>query len=88
MVLNTALDMVRTEVERATRLYPALNSGHEGYAVIREELDELWDEVKKSKTSVPQSNAACVEALQVAAMAVRFALDLCDVEHAATVEKS
>ena len=34
---------VSAELERAERAFPPFNSPHEGYAVIAEELDELWD---------------------------------------------
>lgn len=77
--LERLLDSVSVEVIRARQRYPAFHSGHEGYAVIREELDELWDEVKASN-GLRQSEAAGAEAVQVAAMAIRFALDLCDLE--------
>lgn len=65
------------ELERAQAKFPAFNSGHEGYAVILEELDELWDEVKASK---PGSDMTAMrkEAIQVAAMALRFVRDVCD----------
>ena len=76
--------LVSAEVARARTLYPSFHSGHEGYAVIREELDELWDEVKASK-GLMQSELAGLEAVQVAAMALRFALDLCDVQGIETV---
>lgn len=69
------LDEIGKEVERAMQLYPTFNSLHEGYAVILEELDELWDSIKASK-SLDADEAMCREAIQVAAMAVRFILDL------------
>jgi hypothetical protein len=47
-------------------------SGEEGAMVLREEVDELWDEIKRNQTG-----CALVEATQVAAMAVRFIADLC-----------
>jgi len=50
-----------------------LNSTHEGYAVILEELDELWDTVKKNEPK----KLMRAEAVQVAAMSLRFILDLC-----------
>lgn len=53
--------------------YPLFNSCHEGYAVILEELDELWDEVKKCKHDAKNLKA---EALQVAAMAIKFIISL------------
>ena len=57
---------VESELSRALDKFPAaFHSGHEGYAVIREELDELWDAVKAD-----DEPHACREAVQVAAMAV------------------
>ena len=41
--------------------------------MIQEELDELWDDIKTNKPPIVQRT----EAIQVAAMAVRFILDLC-----------
>ena len=59
-------------------LYPRVQSSpHEGYAVILEELDELWAEVKASKPGSDRS-AMKREALHVGAMAVRFIQDVCD----------
>lgn len=46
---------------------------HEGYAVILEELDELWEECKQKR---PDPSRMRAEAIQVAAMALRFAVDL------------
>lgn len=64
------------EVLRALRLHPrSFNSPHEGWAVIREELDELWDEVRRKGGG--RGPEARKEAIQVAAMGIRYALDLC-----------
>lgn len=65
---------VLVELESAIDKFPKFNSAHEGYAIIKEELDELWDEIK-NKDSNP--NEQRKEAVQVAAMAIRFMLDLC-----------
>ena len=54
-----------------------MNGPHEGYAVILEELDELWDEVKANRGTGGQ---AAREALQVAAMALRYILDVSPLE--------
>jgi hypothetical protein len=65
------------ELVRATSIHTRkFNSAHEGYAVILEELDELWDEVKKngSQRDVQKMRD---EAIQVAAMAMRFVVDVC-----------
>ena len=67
----SVLDEVRDEVMRAVVKFPTFNSHHEGYAVLLEEVDELWDEVKANNHA-----RARAEAVQVAAMAVRFITDL------------
>ncbi len=69
--LDLALSLVREEVIRAIKKFPEFNSSHEGYAVIAEELDELWDEVKRDRPDLARE-----EAVQVAAMAVRFLTDI------------
>ena len=51
----------------------SFNSPHEGYAVLLEELDELWDEIKKKDIN---KAAMKEEAIQVGAMALRFLVDL------------
>lgn len=68
--------LVFAEARRATDTYRPFNSAHEGYAVLLEEVDELWDEVKLSpKKRRPDKMAE--EARQVAAMALRFLVDCC-----------
>ncbi len=52
-----------------------MHSPHEGYAVIREELDELWDEIKRDRG---RELPAMEEAVQIAAMGVRYVLDLAE----------
>ena len=65
------MDKVWCELKRATSKFGPFNSAHEGYAVIKEELEELWDFVKINNT-----NEARKEAVQVAAMAIRFLIDI------------
>lgn len=71
ILVDDLLRGVKSELLRAMSKFDSFNSAHEGYAVILEELDELWDEVKANDL-----NNALDEAVQVAAMAVRFILDL------------
>ena len=59
------------ECRRARVTHPPFNSGHEGYAVILEEMDELWDELKKKKALRDYAKIKH-EAHQVAAMAICF----------------
>lgn len=72
--VDVALAAVRSELLSAMAAFPTFNSPHEGYAVLCEEVDELWDEVKANHGLSP---AARIEATQVAAMAVRYIVD-CD----------
>lgn len=84
MRLNSIVLDVVEELERAQNLFPSMCSEHHGYAVIKEELEELWDSIKRLKAA----DSVCVdqqderenmkeEATQVAAMAIRFIYDLC-----------
>lgn len=63
-----------SEYLAASSNHPPLNSAHEGYAILKEEVDELWDEVKK-KPNKRLRTRMYDEAKQIAAMAVRFMVD-------------
>lgn len=67
---------VARELARARGLHAALHSAHEGYAVILEELDELKVEVWKRREARDLAEMR-KETVQVAAMALRFALEVC-----------
>lgn len=69
-----ALEAAR-ELDAARILHAPMHSAHEGYAVLLEEVEELWEEVKKRE---PDVAAMRHEAIQVAAMALRFVMDVCD----------
>jgi hypothetical protein len=71
--LDRVLAEVRAEYSSAARKFTPMHGPHEGYAVIAEEVDELWDEVKAHDHNRSRMRN---EALQVAAMAVRFVLDV------------
>jgi len=68
--IETIWDLIKDEFFRASQKYGAFSSEHEGYAVILEELDELWKEVKRNNT-----DKAVKEAIQVIAMGLRFVFD-------------
>lgn len=70
------LAAVQAEFDFASEKYPAMNTPHEGYAVLLEEVDELWAHVKV-KQGRRNLEAMRKEAIQVAAMALRFAFDVC-----------
>lgn len=71
MTVDEALELVRQEIQKARAKHAPMNSAHEGYAVILEELDEAWVEIKADR---PES--ARKEMLQVAAMAVCFMVEV------------
>jgi len=66
---------IHSELLKAQESYHNFHSTHEGYGVIKEELDELWDKIKESK-SIYASGEMRQEAIQVATTAIRFILDL------------
>jgi hypothetical protein len=65
------------ELEGARKCFPPFHSSHEGYAVLLEELDELWQSVRL-RPKLRNANAMRRECVQIAAMAARFAEDVCD----------
>jgi hypothetical protein len=71
--LKQAADAALAEARSACARYEPFHSAHEGYAVILEELDELWVEAKER---LPNKDRLAVEARHVAAMAIRFAAEL------------
>ncbi len=70
---DTILNRVRCELDSACGKFKPFNTPHEGYAVILEELDELWELIKKNKHKSDMRK----EAYHIAAMAIRFIHDLC-----------
>lgn len=67
-------DMVE-EWFRAEALYPNFHSMHEAYAVILEELDELWEQVRL-KPCDRDPDVIYKELIQIAAMALRTVTSL------------
>jgi NTP pyrophosphatase (non-canonical NTP hydrolase) len=73
MKLDAVINAVLKELELAESKFPPFNSPHEGYSILLEEVDELWDEVK-SKDSLERDQRMKEEAIQVGAMALKFLL--------------
>jgi NTP pyrophosphatase (non-canonical NTP hydrolase) len=72
------IEEIIQEVDRAGSLYPPYHSEHEGYAVLLEEVDELWDAIKVNHKDPNRKEMIKEEAIQVAATAIRFLNSLCD----------
>lgn len=75
MYLRELFEELLAEINRAVSKNGPMNSRHEGYAVMLEEFDELWDEIKLKN---PNPENLREEAIQIAAMAVRFIHDIVD----------
>lgn len=70
-----AMELVKNELERATQKFGEFKSPHEGVAIIEEEFLEFREAVfwtgTEGKIRSPQR-----EAVQLAAMAIRYLVDL------------
>lgn len=77
------IDAIGAELDRAVSKFGPMASPHEGWAVIREELDELWDHVKANTATGEEARK---EAIQIGAMAARYVLDLCRADQEDTDE--
>lgn len=66
-----AVEKALGELRKAREKFPRpFNSPHEGFGVLREEVDELWEAVRDL-----EGTDARAEAAQVAAMALRFMVE-------------
>jgi hypothetical protein len=72
---TNALRDVADEHQRAINKFRAFNSPHEGIAIIEEEFLELREEVFKQHDARTKEKMRA-EAKQIAAMALRFMIDL------------
>lgn len=84
MKASIAIKLVTDELKRAQKGHVPMHSAHEGYAVLKEEVDELWQEIKADNGT---THRGVSEAVQVAAMALRYLVDLCEDEIATEHEK-
>lgn len=74
------LEDIKAEVLRAEAKHYPMNSAHEGYAVLLEEIRELEREVFKGGGEPRNWHAMRKEAIQCAAMCVRLIRDVIEDE--------
>jgi hypothetical protein len=85
--INEMIDLRITNIGRAIRMIipeynqiifknPPLQNAHEGWAMIEQGMDKLWNEVKKDK-QLRSEEAMRKEAILISATAMRFIIDLC-----------
>lgn len=78
-LVDNLLGEIFQEWQTARKMFGPHHSAHEGISVLREEFEELWDEVKKNPEKYPEAMPNMrKEAIQVAAMALRFLTDCCE----------
>jgi NTP pyrophosphatase (non-canonical NTP hydrolase) len=65
--LSVILEEIKSEVIKARAKHAPMRGRHEGYAVMLEEVDEVWEEIKKRECNWSELRK---ELVQVAAMAV------------------
>ena len=73
--LEFVIDLIRKEYSRAISKFPKFHNAHEGYAVLLEEVDELWENVKLNQKKENRNLLIREEAIQVSAMAIRLIID-------------
>lgn len=73
-IQEIANEMAR-ECTRATEIHGPMRGLHEGYAVILEELDELWAEIKKKQ---PDKTQLRKETVQLGAMCLKIIHNVID----------
>lgn len=72
--VTAAVFDVLAELHSAQVKHPIpFHSLHEGHSVLREEFEELWDEIIKQRVDVVKVRK---EAIQTAAMALRFLVEI------------
>jgi len=74
-------EKIDAEIAKSKNNYGAFNSTHEAYAVLQEEVEELWDIIKKNTertygTPEWKTKALIPELIQIAAVAKRMAIEL------------
>jgi len=71
------IEVILTEYENAAHQFSPFHSAHEGFAILKEEVDELWEAVKLNQNNPLRRDAIEREAIQVGAMALRILYDCC-----------
>jgi NTP pyrophosphatase (non-canonical NTP hydrolase) len=64
------------EMAFASIKFPKFASEHEGYAILLEEVNELWEAVKLNQKNPERKKLIEKECIQVGAMALRFLHDM------------
>ena len=73
--LGKSIKTIITEYNRSIMKNAPFHSTYEGWALIKQKVDNLWEEIKKEEATGSRE-AMMKEAAQIGAMAMRFIIDL------------
>jgi tetrahydromethanopterin S-methyltransferase subunit H len=73
--IGKSIKTIITEYNHTIIKHAPFHSTYEGWALIKQKVDELWEEVKKEESG-DSKEAMLKEAAQIGAMAMRFIIDL------------
>ena len=76
-LISSLQSLVESEIAMAISKFGSFHNAHEGYAVLLEEVDELWENIKLNQKIPNRLELIKGEAIQVAAMAIRLIHDCC-----------
>ena len=68
--MSNVLVEITIEIKKSRDAHGLFMGSHEGYAVILEEVEELWDEVKKKDRNFENMKKECIQIAAMAIMAV------------------
>lgn len=74
-VLNVS-DAILSAYIKARQKHAPMRGPHEGYAIIKEEFDELWEEIRKWQPDDENKDAMRKEALHTGAMVLAFLIEV------------
>ncbi len=73
--IDTVARGIREEIERDRGRFAVFNSAHEGYAVLVERFDELWEEIKADNNG-DRAKMIAEEATRIGAIGLRLLVDI------------
>ena len=80
----TYADLLDTEMREALKKFGPYHNGHEVYGVLAEELAEFFEHVRGNTANGPE---AAYELIKLAAVALRYAIEVSDVEEIGKVQE-
>lgn len=69
---NQLIEILESEMRFGFGKYGPYHTSHEHYAVLLEEVEEWWDEIKGNTDNRPEAH---YELIQIAAVALRYVLE-------------